>query len=103
MGWEFVSSTPPPERLRGPPSLLSNGYQGTLSPEVKRPGHEADYSPPFGAEVKNAWSYTFAPPIHFDGVVLSYSTGTTLPLPVTVPARLQKCHTVTLHLWETIQ
>jgi hypothetical protein len=27
-GWEFFSSPPPPERLWGPPSLLSNGYQG---------------------------------------------------------------------------
>jgi len=30
-GWEFLSSPPRPERLLGPPSLLSNGYQG-LSP-----------------------------------------------------------------------
>jgi hypothetical protein len=27
-GWEFFSSPPCPERLWGPPSLLSNGYQG---------------------------------------------------------------------------
>jgi hypothetical protein len=27
-------------------------------PSVKRPGREGDYSPPSGAEVKNAWSYT---------------------------------------------
>jgi hypothetical protein len=26
-GWEFFSSTPRPERLWGPPNLLSNGYQ----------------------------------------------------------------------------
>jgi hypothetical protein len=26
--WEFFSSPPLPERLWGPPSLLSNGYQG---------------------------------------------------------------------------
>jgi hypothetical protein len=30
-----------------------------LSLGVKRPGCEADYSPPSSAEVKNAWSYTF--------------------------------------------
>jgi hypothetical protein len=30
---------------------------GTLSLEVKRPGREADHSPPSSAEVKNAWSY----------------------------------------------
>jgi hypothetical protein len=27
-GWEFFSSPPRPERLWGPPSLLSNRYQG---------------------------------------------------------------------------
>jgi hypothetical protein len=28
------------------------------SPGVKKEEHEAHYSPPFSAEVKNAWSYT---------------------------------------------
>jgi hypothetical protein len=28
---------------------------------VKRPGREADHSPPSSAEVKNAWSYTSTP------------------------------------------
>jgi hypothetical protein len=28
---------------------------------VKRPGHEADHSPPSSAEVNNAWSYIFTP------------------------------------------
>jgi hypothetical protein len=27
-GWEFLSSPPCPDRLWGPTSLLSNGYQG---------------------------------------------------------------------------
>jgi hypothetical protein len=27
-GWEFFSSLPLPERLWGPPSLISNGYEG---------------------------------------------------------------------------
>jgi hypothetical protein len=30
-------------------------------PGVKRPGREADHSPPSSAEVKNAWSYTSIP------------------------------------------
>jgi len=51
-------------------SLLSTGYRGLL-PGVKRPGREADHSPPYGDEFKNAWSYTSTPPIRIHGVVLS--------------------------------
>jgi hypothetical protein len=40
-------------------------YVLSLSLGVKWPGHEADHSPPFSAEVKNAWSYTSTPPIRF--------------------------------------
>jgi hypothetical protein len=40
-----------PDRLWGPPSLLSNG-PGSLSPEIKVPGREADNSPPSSAQVK---------------------------------------------------
>jgi hypothetical protein len=35
---------------------------GTLSPGVKRPGCEADHSPPTNAEVKKIWIYTSTPP-----------------------------------------
>jgi hypothetical protein len=34
---------------------------GALSLGLKRPGREADHSPPSSAEVKNAWSYTSTP------------------------------------------
>jgi hypothetical protein len=34
---------------------------GALSLEVKRPDCEFDHLPPFNAEVKNAWSYTYTP------------------------------------------
>jgi hypothetical protein len=34
---------------------------GAVSLGVKRPGREADHSPPSSAEVKNAWSYTSTP------------------------------------------
>jgi len=44
---------------------------GDLSLGVKRSGREADHSPPFSADVKNAWSYTSTPPIRLNGVVLS--------------------------------
>jgi hypothetical protein len=45
------------------------GTRGSF-PGVKRPGGEADHSPPSSAEVKNAWSYTFTPPTRLQGVVL---------------------------------
>jgi hypothetical protein len=32
-----------------------------LSQGVKRPGHEADHSPPTSAEVKKMWIYTSTP------------------------------------------
>jgi len=41
-----------------------------MVPEVKRPGREADYSPPSSTEV-NAWSYTSTPPVRLHGVVLN--------------------------------
>jgi hypothetical protein len=34
---------------------------GALSPAVKRPGREADHSPPASAEVKKTWIYTSIP------------------------------------------
>jgi hypothetical protein len=64
-------SPPRPGRFWGLPSLLSNGYLGFFSQWVKRSGLEADYSPPSSFEVKNAWSYTSAPPVRLLGVVLS--------------------------------
>jgi len=33
------------------------GTRGSL-PGVKRPGRDAEHSPPFNAEVNNAWCYT---------------------------------------------
>jgi hypothetical protein len=38
---------------------------GSLSPEVKRPGSEADYSPPTSVEVKKMWIYASIPPYAF--------------------------------------
>jgi hypothetical protein len=34
-------------------------------PGVKRPGREADHSPPTSAEVKKMWTYTSTPPYVF--------------------------------------
>jgi hypothetical protein len=47
---------------------------------VKRPWREADHSPPSSAEVKNERRNTFTSPMRLHDVVLSYSTGTILPL-----------------------
>jgi hypothetical protein len=38
--------------------------------EVKRPESEAEHSPPFSAEFKNEWSYTFTLSVRLHGVVL---------------------------------
>jgi hypothetical protein len=34
------------------PNLMSNGYRGALSLEIKQQGREADHSPPTSAQVK---------------------------------------------------
>jgi len=43
---------------------------GTLSLVLKRPGREADHSPPSSVKM-NAWSYTSSPWVLVHGVVLS--------------------------------
>jgi hypothetical protein len=44
---------------------------GALPLGVKRPGREADHSPPSRAEIKNAWSYSSTSAIRLHCVVLS--------------------------------
>ena len=46
------------------PLLVCNRYRVSF-PGSKRPGHEVDHPPPFGAEVMNAWSYSSTPPYKF--------------------------------------
>jgi hypothetical protein len=53
--------------------LMIGGSSSGKGWELKRPGREADQSPPSSAEVKSAWSYTSTPPIRLQGVVLSWS------------------------------
>jgi hypothetical protein len=52
----IFSSPRRPDRLWGPPSLLSNGYKGAVSPVLKRPERETDHSPPTSAEVRKCGS-----------------------------------------------
>jgi hypothetical protein len=42
-----------------------------MGARVSFPGREADHTPPFSAEVKNARKYTSTPPIRLHGVMLS--------------------------------
>jgi hypothetical protein len=70
----FITATRP---ALGPTQPLIECVPGALFLGVKRPGCEADHSPPSSAEVWNAWSYTSTPPVRLHGVVLSL--GTTLP------------------------
>jgi hypothetical protein len=62
-------------------SLLSDAYQGLFPLGVKRPGREADHSPPSSAEVKNAWSYTSTPQYVFmSWYLVEHRYNFTLPL-----------------------
>jgi hypothetical protein len=45
--------------------------QRALSLRVKQPGHEADHSPPYSAEVKECVEIYFHSPIRLNGVVLN--------------------------------
>jgi hypothetical protein len=45
----------------GPTQPPIQWVPGALSLRLKRPGREADHSPPSSAEVKNVWSYTSTP------------------------------------------
>jgi len=70
MGWTVRGSNPGggeifrtcPDRPRGPPILLYNGYR--VFPGGKlRTGRDADHSPPSSAVVKKEYSYTSTPPM----------------------------------------
>jgi hypothetical protein len=49
----------------GPTQLPIQWVSGALSLGVKRPGREADHSPPYSTKIKNAWSYTSTPQYAF--------------------------------------
>jgi hypothetical protein len=40
------------------PASYPMGTRSSFTGGIKRPGREAEHSPPPSAEVKNAWSYT---------------------------------------------
>jgi hypothetical protein len=59
-------------RSLGPTQPPIQWVPGALSLGVKRLGCETDHFLPSSAEVKNTWSYTYAPPIRLHGVLISY-------------------------------
>jgi hypothetical protein len=65
VGARIFTSACHPDRLWGPPSLLSNWYQRLFHQGVKKPWREADHSPPTRAKVKKMWVYTSTPPYVF--------------------------------------
>jgi hypothetical protein len=65
----------------GPTQPPTQWVPGAVSLEVKRPGREADHSPPSNAEVKKWVELYLHSLTRLHGGVLSQSTGTTLPLP----------------------
>jgi hypothetical protein len=54
----------------GPTQAHMQLVPGVLTLGVKRPGREADHSPPSSADVKNSWSYTSTPQMRLHGVVI---------------------------------
>jgi hypothetical protein len=62
VGSKILSSPRLPDRLRGPPNLLSNGSAGLFFGGVKRLWREADHSNLSSAKVKKMWIYTTTPP-----------------------------------------
>ena len=56
-----------PDRLWGPPNLLFSKYWGYF-PGVEWPMCEVNHSPPSNAEVRNKWSYAYAPSVCHHGV-----------------------------------
>jgi hypothetical protein len=57
--------------VRGPTEPNIQRVAGDLTTGVKWSGREADYSPPYSAEVKNSWNYTSTPSVSLHGVVLN--------------------------------
>jgi hypothetical protein len=55
----------------GPTQPPLQWVSGALSLGVKRPGHEADHSPPYSTEIKEWVELYLRSPLHLHGVVLS--------------------------------
>jgi len=84
--WKIFTSPPRPDRFGAHPASYPMGT-GAFSLRIKRPGHEADYSPPSSARSKNTWSYTSLPQYAFIAWWSIKAQGRLdlLPLPVQLP------------------
>jgi hypothetical protein len=77
LGWRLLSKSSRRALQSTQPPI--QWVPGSLSAVVKRPGREADHSPPASSEVKKMWIYISNLPIRLYGVVLNLlNTGTTL-------------------------
>jgi hypothetical protein len=66
-----------PDRLWGPPNLLSNGYwRGSVYLGVKQPGREANHSPAFTLEAKNGDLYLHCPYVFMAWYLITGATFT---------------------------
>jgi len=63
----FVTASRP---ALGPTQPPIQWIPWAFKPGVKRPGREANHSPPSSAEFKNEYSYTSTPPIHLCGQLI---------------------------------
>jgi hypothetical protein len=70
-GLEIFLFTTASRTALGPTQPLIQGVKGALFLGVKRPGSEADHSPPPSAEVKECVELYLHSPIRLHGVVLS--------------------------------
>jgi hypothetical protein len=71
MASEIFLFTTPSRKALGPTQPPIQWVPGALSLVVKRPGSEADHSPPSSAEVKKSVELYLYSPIRLHGVVLS--------------------------------
>ena len=95
MGRDF----PPSRPARVPPSLLYNRYR-VFTGSRKRPGLEADFSPPSSAEV---YKQSRAVPLHSLRAFVAYKKGETYLLILLYTVRYSVYRTVRYSIYRTVR